>query len=236
MSKSRLEAVANDKDVGHSLVDPEVLTDIHLQLLGNGQHFETDFTNWDKRCASASRKRVEDLEQEPELARELRKFLSVPGAVIEVTLATACKSYKPPGAVEFRNIHSAPRHAFAGLAMWSAEQQREQLQQFPTLYHDTRDFIHKISALKALPEHYFERVWTLRSFFMSGDPEILACDAAGLSEECPRKRQLCEVDRFLLIHQFVASRRQAWGGRTRASCPMQPSLSWSSDGATNGTP
>ena len=52
-SKSGLEAVANDKDGGDSLVDPEVLTDIHLQWLGNGQFFETDFTNWDRRCAKA---------------------------------------------------------------------------------------------------------------------------------------------------------------------------------------
>ena len=40
---SGLEAVANDKDGGYSLVEPEVLTDIHLQLLVNGQHSETDF-------------------------------------------------------------------------------------------------------------------------------------------------------------------------------------------------
>ena len=73
-------------------------------------------------------------------------------------LVNSCKSHKPPGAVEFRNIHSAPRHAFAGLAMWSANQHREQLQRFPTLYRDTRDFIHNISALEALPEHYFVRL------------------------------------------------------------------------------
>ena len=42
---------------------------------------------------------------------------------------------------------------------------------------------------------------------MSGDPEILACDAAGLSEEGPRKRLLYEVDHFLLTHQFVTSKR-----------------------------
>ena len=42
LSKSGLEAVANDKDGGYSMVDPEVLTNIHLQLLGNGQYFETD--------------------------------------------------------------------------------------------------------------------------------------------------------------------------------------------------
>ena len=70
---------------------------------------------------------------------------------------TSGKSHEPPGAVTFRNIHGAPRHAFAGLAMRSAKQHREQLQQFPTLYRDTRDFIHNISALKALPEHYFVR-------------------------------------------------------------------------------
>ena len=72
-------------------------------------------------------KRVEDLEQEPELARELWKSLSVPGAAIEVQLVTSCKCHKPPGAVKFRNNHSAPRHAFAGLAMRSAKQHREQL-------------------------------------------------------------------------------------------------------------
>ena len=47
LSKSGHEAVANDKDGGYSLVDPEVLKGIHLHLLGNGQYFETDFTNWD---------------------------------------------------------------------------------------------------------------------------------------------------------------------------------------------
>ena len=42
---------------------------------------------------------------------------------------------------------------------------------------------------------------------MSGDPEILACDAAGLSDEGPKKRPQREVDLFLLTHQFVASKR-----------------------------
>ena len=42
---------------------------------------------------------------------------------------------------------------------------------------------------------------------MSGDPEILASDAAGLSEEGPRKRLLREVDRFLLTDQFATSKR-----------------------------
>ena len=112
LSESGLEAVANDKEGGYSLVDPEVLTNIHLQLLGNGLYFETDFTNWDKHCAKTSMsfsalcKRVEDLEQDPELARELRKSLSVPGAAIEVQLVTSCTSHKPPGDVKFRNIHS----------------------------------------------------------------------------------------------------------------------------------
>ena len=78
LSKRGLEAVANDKDGGHSLVDRNVLTNVHLQLLINGQHFETDFR--DRRCAKASMSysilcsRVEDLEQEPELARELKKI------------------------------------------------------------------------------------------------------------------------------------------------------------------
>ena len=212
LSKSGLEAVANDKDGGYSLVDPNVLTNVHFQLLMNGQYFETDFMNWDRRCAKASLsysilcKRVEDLEQEPELARKLKKSLSTPGASIEVQLVTSCKSHKPPGAVNFRCIHSAPRHAFAGLAMWSASQHREQLKQFPTLYRDTRDFIQNISSLDALPEHYFVRL-DIEEFFMSGDPEILACDAAGLSEEGPRKRLLYEVDHFLLTHQFVTSKR-----------------------------
>ena len=127
MSKSGLEAVANDKDGGYPFVDPEVLTEMHLQLLENDKYSETDFANRDKRCAKASMtysilcKRVEDLEQEPELARELRKSLSVPGAAVEVQLVTSCKSHRPPGAVKFRNIHSVPLHAFTGLAMWSAK-------------------------------------------------------------------------------------------------------------------
>ena len=91
--------------------------------------------------------------------------------------------------------------------MWSATQHREQLRQFPTLYRDTRDIIHNISALKALPEHHFARL-DIKEFFMSGDPEILACDAAGLSGDGPRERLLLrEVDLFLLTHQFVASKR-----------------------------
>ena len=244
-SKSGREAVANDKDGGCSLVDPEVLTNIHLQLLVNGQYFETDFPNWDKRCAKASMshsatcRRVEDLQQEPELARPLCKSLSVPGASIEVQLVPSCESHKPPSAAKFRNIHSAPRHAFAGLAPWSAKQHREQLQQSPALYRDARDLIHNISALKALPEHYFVRL-DIEEFFMNGDPENLARDAAGLG---PRKGLQCEVGRFLLTHQFVASKRlpeRLWrvqkrfrhgDGELGRVCLTQPSLSWSSDGA-----
>ena len=97
-----LKLLRMTKDGGYSLVDPNVLTNVHLQLLMNGQYFETDFMNWDKRCAKASLscsilcKRVEDLEQEPELARELKKSLSTPGASIEVQLVTSRKSHKPP--------------------------------------------------------------------------------------------------------------------------------------------
>ena len=90
--------------------------------------------------------------------------------------------------------------------MWSASQHREQLKQFPTLYRDTRDFIQNISSLKALPVHYFVRL-DIEEIFMSGDPEILACDAAGLAEEGPGKRLLYDVDHFLLTHQFVTSKR-----------------------------
>ena len=44
------------------------------------------------------------------------------------------------------------------------KQHREQLRQFPTLYRDTRDSIHNISALRALPEHYFVRL-DIEEFF-----------------------------------------------------------------------
>ena len=92
------------------------------------------------------------------------------------------------------------------LAMWSASQHREQLKQLPTLYRDTRDFIQNISSLKALPVHYFVRL-DIEEIFVSGDPQILACDAAGLAKEGPRKRLLFDVDHFLLTHQFVTSKR-----------------------------
>ena len=154
---------------------------------------------------SALCKLVENLEQESDLAEALRTSMSSSGAKIEVQLVTSCKRRKPPGAVKFRNIHSIPRHAFAGLATWSAKQHGEQLKQFWTLHRDTRDFIHNVSALKALLEHYIVRL-VIEEFFMIGDSEILACDAAGLSEEGPRKRQLYEVDRFFLTHQFAASK------------------------------
>ena len=61
---------------------------------------------------------------------------------------------------------------------------------------------------------------------MSGDPEILACDAAGLSEEGPRKRLLYEDDHFLLTHQFVTSKRhpgRLWRVQKGAGMGMQNS-------------
>ena len=213
MSKSGLEVVAHDKDGGYSLVDPEVLTYIQPSIVGERPVFlrqtSQSGTNVVRkpRCRTPpSATRVGDLEQEPELARALCKSLSVPGAAIEVQLVTSCKSHKPPGAVKFRNIHSAPRHAFAGLAMWSTKQHREQLQQFPTLHRDTRDFNHNISDLKALLEHHFVRL-DIEEFVHEWRSRNMACDAAGLSEEGPRKRLLREVVRFLLNHQFVATKR-----------------------------
>ena len=150
-------------------------------------------------------KRVEDLEQEPELARELRKSLSVPGAASEVQLVTSCKSHKPPGAMKFRNIQ-CPTSCFCRSRNVVCKTTQRTIEAVPDSVPCTRDFIHNISALKALPEHYFVRL-DIEEFFMSGDPEILACDAAGLSGEGPRKRPLRGVDLFLLTHQFVASKR-----------------------------
>ena len=61
---------------------------------------------------------------------------------------------------------------------------------------------------------------------MSGDPGILACDAAGLSEEGQRKRLLCKVVCFLLTYQFVPSRRhlgRLWRVQTGAGMEMKNS-------------
>ena len=54
-----------------------------------------------------------------------------------------------------------------------------------------------MSELKALPERCFVHL-DIGESFMSGEPEVLALDAAGLSMEGPRKRQNQDVGSFLL--------------------------------------
>ena len=71
MASSNVEVVANDKDGRSCLVDPEVLSMIHLQLLENSQHFESDWSNWDTT-------RVESLEGAEVLLRSLCESLYMP--------------------------------------------------------------------------------------------------------------------------------------------------------------
>ena len=51
------------------------------------------------------------------LSRSLCGSLHMPGSSFTMHLDTSCKSQQPPTSVNFRNIHSAPCHSFAGLAI-----------------------------------------------------------------------------------------------------------------------
>ena len=75
--------------------------------------------------------------------------------------------------------------------------QRNNTESKQNLYKNTGDVIQQISELKASPEQHFARL-DIEEFFVSGEPEFLVVDAAGLSNECLRKRLIHDVDRFLL--------------------------------------
>ena len=132
---------------------------------------------------------------EEALSRSLCKSVYMPGSSLTVQVVTSCKSHKPPGPVKFRNTHSAPCHSFAGFAIWSAKQYRIHTPSFKNLHKDTCHFIQQISELKALPE------------CMSGEPEVLAVGAAGLSNKDQEKRLIYDVDRFLREYQLVTTER-----------------------------
>ena len=128
---------------------------------------------------SALCKRVEDLEPEPELARELCKSLSVPGAAIEVQLVTSCKSHEPPGAVTFRNIHGVPRCGQQNNTESNCSSSRLCTVTLATSFTTSQPSKPCLNTILCVSD--------IEEFIMSGDPEILACNAAGLSEQGPEE-------------------------------------------------
>ena len=133
-------------------------------------------------------------------------LLNMPGSNLTMQVVTSCISHKPRRSVKFRNIHSAPCHSFAGLAIWSANQHRIKTSRIKNWDKDTRDSIQQISERKASLEHYFVRL-DIGKFIMSDESEFLAVDAVSLSDEGPRKRLIHDVDRFFLEYQFVTTNR-----------------------------
>ena len=242
LASSNFEAVANDKDGGrYTFVDPEVLSMIHVQLLGNDQCSNLIGRAWTMGYMQAAStyinltKRVESLETEESLSRSLCQSFYMPGSSLTVQLITSCKSHKPPRSVKFLNIHSAPCHSFAGLASWSGKQHRIQTSRLKNLHKDTRHVIQQISEM---PGHYLVRR-TLRSFLMSGENECLAWTQLVYPTRIRRKPLIHDVDRFLLEYLFVTRRLpdRLWrvkknSERIRVICPMLRLQSLSKPGAS----
>ena len=161
MSKSGLEAVPNDKDGGYSPVDPEVLTK------------RPEF--WDRlhKLGQTLCESFDDLLRPVQTRRRSRARTRTCARVAQIPVSSwidrsATRDFMQESqTTRCCQIATHPQSATSRLrclAMWSVKQHRGQLQQFPTLSRDTRNFIHNISALKAWPEHHFVCLVTVRVF------------------------------------------------------------------------
>ena len=119
----------------------------------------------------------------------------MPGSSLAVQLVTSCNSHLTVGVCEIPKHTQCSVSLIAGLATWSAKQHRTQTSRFKNCRETL--VTSSMSELKALPEHCFVHL-DIGESFMSGEPEVLALDAAGLSMEGPRQRQNQDVGRFLL--------------------------------------
>ena len=195
----------NDKDGGYSLTSREDLCAETFRVLRKEWYSELDPLCVNMKSILIEYRKlanaIGELEEEPDLATSLKRSLD--GGSIFTTLRLTCKSHKGVGRVGCRNLHTAPRYAFAGNAAWIQKQLMPMLRSLDFLLFTTTEFAEKIARVEAGPDDFYIKA-DVKDFFLSGVPDnIVNISTEHMVGE--RKALARRVLKHLLDHQFVTT-------------------------------
>ena len=136
----------NDKDGGFTLVHEDYVPQAHMEVLNSRWYREVhpdtyrdELVTKQYRNLSAVVERAMDVGDG--VARNLFRSCVRLGASSTATLDLTVKSYKGPGYVTLRNIHSLASHSLEGLSQWAARELRVWLHTRSHLLKSTRQFV-----------------------------------------------------------------------------------------------
>ena len=202
-----------DKEPGVCIVHRDVLQDLHAMVL-NRPCYEP---------VSDDRLILQDIVRKEyfEITRAVGKLdgnamrwtldrsMHEPSFWYSARLMLTVKSHKDP--VEFRNVHSSSRSAFAGLSCWLTAQLQPILDEQEHILKDCPSFVRRLAVLGApVPGEYMVRI-DIKEFYMSGSPEQLSELACRILPCGPRRDLARKVAYFLLHNQFIMSNRLEGG-------------------------
>ena len=215
LARHSLVLMQNDKEPGYCVleqwevqheVDATLSSNIYLQVDPYGIERSTLAYTYRKLC-----KTVEDLEEDPGLAKELCKTLA--GATPVAKLKLSVKTHKNAGEVNCRAIHASARYMFGGLGKWVAKQFRLKNCHVSHLLTDRKQFVDRVQSLEV---NHGDDMWVhldVKDFFLSGDWQSITADATVGWPIGPHKAAVRSALEFLLTNQYVASqwrRGEAW--------------------------
>jgi len=148
--------------------------------------------------ARALAQRLQCDADQPGLAFQIISRMAAP---IPSAVGFTIKSHKPAGEVTFRTLHRSSKPALSGFSKWIAAILKPAVEELPHVVKDSYDFKSKLEAIPLLPPDAKMLTIDLKDFFLSGDFQVLAEDAA---EMVPAKADLLkEVVGLVLNNQFV---------------------------------
>ena len=211
LRRDGLFPMINDKEWGYTVMTLAEFSNVHATILTSDAYEEHDCDElpvaamcreYRQLCARVGRLHGADAD---DVARQLRRSLSVEGASATVKLSCTIKTHKAPGHVGFRNLHAGTRWLFSGLGVWADRVLSKYLRQLDHILWSTEDFVGKV---KRTVPHAGERMVRidLANFFISGSPASLAFWASRIVDDDWRLQQcLHSVLRWLLENQFIES-------------------------------
>jgi len=205
-----LRAVKADKENGYVLVPGAAIKQVHELILGSSSYEEVAADQEERfedsvvRVAKKLADQVEVLEGIPGTSRSIMKSVSRCGSRLGGNLLLACKTHRPNGRVEFRNVHASPSYSLEGLGRWVSLVLEECLATSEFLLRDAPHLVEQLKGMKTDLHDVLVQV-DARHFFMSGSAEELALDAASIIVD-PGKRKLAqEIIFHLLSSRYLCS-------------------------------
>lgn len=210
MKDRDIAAIPLDKEVGMCIISNHNLREVHRDILSkpcySPMHVDTeeeailDFNL----SARAIAKRIAVLERDPGLQSQLLRSTRIQGWSYDSKLRLTCKSHKPNGSIEFRNIHACASPANYGISSWVSAELRKGPCRARCVIRSSTELVSMLAGQYVDDDDVLLRI-DVKHFYMSGTRQQLVQASTKHLDTGPRKACVSEAIDMLLKYQFVSS-------------------------------